>query len=313
MAEPVIHLILYDEPLDGQSGAPKVQPTLNRISQPYGQVRVEVSSTSPAYDQQGFAHHSWWSHTDPHSDLLWSNHLMVGPDTELNDLILQNYSEVQSPCALGHPYSAQKPLCRPDLDLDISSSLTTSALASEYLHATPRRPSPLSSSLSPIAEDQGEEPKLRARQTRTRRDLSCRKKPLPSVTGEDEPRNLRRIRDSKTGTRRKGPLKDARHSVVEKRYRTKLNDELGRLRDIIPSLRIIPKTFEEYAYREGTEMLDRPQASSKFDKATVVSKAVEYIKYIEMCNKRLSEEHIALMHRLSLIETMASRGLHGAK
>lgn len=128
------------------------------------------------------------------------------------------------------------------------------------------------SSLPLMAEDQGEELKLCGHRTQTRRELWYEKTPLASVADGEEPWNIMTTKDSKTGARRKRTLADAGHSVVEKRYRTKLNDELGRLRDTIPSLRIIPKKFEEYAYREGTEMLDRPQAYKKLDRTTIISR-----------------------------------------
>jgi Helix-loop-helix DNA-binding domain len=104
-------------------------------------------------------------------------------------------------------------------------------------------------------------------------------------------------------------LQLAGHNLIEKRYRNKLNAEIATLRDRVPSLRLIPKRSEEYAYREGSEKLKRPEPSNKFDKATIVSKAVEYILYLEMCNKRLGEERLALKNSVSALHKIALSGL----
>lgn len=58
------------------------------------------------------------------------------------------------------------------------------------------------------------------------------------------------------------------HSLVEKRYRTNLNDKISELRQNVPSLR------------------DADQSSNK---ATVLTKAIEYIQYLEKRNTFLEE------------------------
>ena len=190
------------------------------------------------------------------------------------------------------------------------SSSTSSTLPSGYQHSVPRLSSPSSSPISLVLDGSGEEPGSSLGQK-----LSCRRALSSSATGENHLSSSSEKRQSTTCDQQPCPQKKARkshtdkiacHSQVEKRYRTKLNDGLGRLRDKVPSLQVIPKKSEEYTYREGQEKLDRPQASSKFDKATVVSKAIEYILYLEMCNKHLSEEHMALTNCVSAIQTMAS-------
>jgi Helix-loop-helix DNA-binding domain len=194
---------------------------------------------------------------------------------------------------------------------------TSSILPSEYQHSVPRRSSSSSSPISPVLEKQGENPGSSLDQ-----NPSCRRALSSSATVEDHLSSPLEKRQSSTYDQQPSPRKKARkshtdkiacHSLVEKRYRTKLNDGLGRLRDKVPSLRVIPKKSEEYAYREGQEKLDRPQASSKFDKATVVSKAIEYILYLETCNKHLSEEHVALTDCVSAIQTIASVSLQGSE
>ena len=313
IAEPVLPLILEDELLAWDWAALNVQPTLDRNQQPSGPSNYEVSSRSPAYDPQNFARLSSWSDADADLNLAWTNPSTDGANTEINELPLDNDRAATSPLAPDDAQTKQRPIDWPGLNLDRSSSSTTSPISTEYPHSTLSRADTLSSSVSPVAEDQGKEPG--SRQSPASQKASCWTTSLPSVTTEADLSRSFKKRQSKTDDRQQGPFKKsremptrkmARHSVIEKRYRTKLNDELGRLRNNVPSLRVKPKRSEEYAYREGKEKLDRPEASSKFDKATVVSKAIEYITYIELCNKRLSQEQLALIDRLSAIETMAS-------
>lgn len=63
------------------------------------------------------------------------------------------------------------------------------------------------------------------------------------------------------------------HSLVEKRYRTNLNDKISELRQNVPSLR------------------DADQSSNK---ATVLMKAIEYIQYLEKRNAFLEEKNDVL-------------------
>jgi Helix-loop-helix DNA-binding domain len=163
--------------------------------------------------------------------------------------------------------------------------------------------------MSLLVENLGEEPGSGPHQKPL-----CPIASLSSVTIECDLSNQSKKRQSTTYDQQPYPPKEARksytskiacHSLVEKRYRTKLNDMLGMLRDNVPSLRVIPKRSEEYAYREGQEKLERPQASSKFDKATIISKAIEYIAYLETCNKCLGKEHAALRDRVSAIQKIS--------
>lgn len=111
-----------------------------------------------------------------------------------------------------------------------------------------------------------------------------------------------------------GPPKKTAHNMIEKRYRTNLNDKIAALRDSVPSLRVMSRP-------NGTEEDDDPEdlegltPAHKLNKATVLSKATEYIRHLEKRNKRLQDEVNTLKGRLESYEKMAISGpmtIHGS-
>ncbi|KAH7068291.1 hypothetical protein BKA63DRAFT_111567 [Paraphoma chrysanthemicola] len=118
-----------------------------------------------------------------------------------------------------------------------------------------------------------------------------------------------------SGKKEKGqPPKKTAHNMIEKRYRTNLNDKIAALRDSVPSLRVMSRP-------NGTEEDDDPEdlegltPAHKLNKATVLSKATEYIRHLEKRNKKLQDEVNTLKGRLDSYEKMAISGpmtLHGA-
>lgn len=82
---------------------------------------------------------------------------------------------------------------------------------------------------------------------------------------------------SAPGEGRKKPRRKT-HNAIEKRYRTRLNDKITELRDSIPSLRT------RCGEKSGGENDPNPQ---KVNKANILEKATEYIKYLEESNRRL--------------------------
>lgn len=110
------------------------------------------------------------------------------------------------------------------------------------------------------------------------------------------------------------PPKKTAHNMIEKRYRTNLNDKIAALRDSVPSLRVMSRP-------NGTEEDDDPEdlegltPAHKLNKATVLSKATEYIRHLEKRNKRLTDEVATLKGRIESYEKMAISGpmtLHGS-
>ncbi|KAL9134532.1 MAG: hypothetical protein Q9175_004284 [Cornicularia normoerica] len=73
------------------------------------------------------------------------------------------------------------------------------------------------------------------------------------------------------------------HSIVEKRYRTNLNDKIADLRKRIPSLR-----------GNASSSAERLSAAPKHNKSTVLTKAIEYIHHLEQRNAYLENVNASL-------------------
>lgn len=78
------------------------------------------------------------------------------------------------------------------------------------------------------------------------------------------------------------------HTIIEKRYRTNLNDKITELRESIPSLRM--------NQLDSTD-LGALTPAAKLHKATILSKAAEYIQQLEKRNDSLEKENARLRFR----------------
>ncbi|KAF8545377.1 hypothetical protein BDD12DRAFT_800441 [Trichophaea hybrida] len=105
---------------------------------------------------------------------------------------------------------------------------------------------------------------------------------------------------------RKQPKKTA-HNMIEKRYRTNLNDKIAALRDSVPSLRVMAGTAR-LGEDDEEEDLGGLAPAHKLNKATVLAKATEYIRHLEKRNKRLQDENDQLRNRLHAFEKLAAMG-----
>ncbi|KAF8251207.1 hypothetical protein K440DRAFT_596424 [Wilcoxina mikolae CBS 423.85] len=105
---------------------------------------------------------------------------------------------------------------------------------------------------------------------------------------------------------RKQPKKTA-HNMIEKRYRTNLNDKIAALRDSVPSLRVMAGTAR-LGEDDEEEDLGGLAPAHKLNKATVLAKATEYIRHLEKRNKRLQDENDQLKNRLHAFEKLATMG-----
>ncbi|KAK9322643.1 hypothetical protein V1517DRAFT_130033 [Lipomyces orientalis] len=86
------------------------------------------------------------------------------------------------------------------------------------------------------------------------------------------------------------PKKTA-HNMIEKRYRTNLNDKIAALRDCVPALRCaVTGSFDD-----DVEELDGLAPANKLNKATVLTKATEYILHLQQRNAQLQRENKALL------------------
>lgn len=143
-----------------------------------------------------------------------------------------------------------------------SSSLTSEA-PRENLYLTPLSWSPPStrtntrgsqSYLAPTLS-QSQQSRLIA-QAMPARSLNYPSSPSSASSPEPEQNNRRKRKGSisaseaddedfqqpmRNGNMRHSPVKKTAHNMIEKRYRTNLNDKIAALRDSVPSLRVITK------------------------------------------------------------------------
>ncbi|GAB1315900.1 Clr6 histone deacetylase associated PHD protein-2 Cph2 [Madurella fahalii] len=104
------------------------------------------------------------------------------------------------------------------------------------------------------------------------------------------------------------PVKKTAHNMIEKRYRTNLNDKIAALRDSVPSLRIMSKSARGEDTTEDREELHGLTPAHKLNKATVLSKATEYIRHLEKRNNRLIEENNSMQARIAAFEKLFMAG-----
>ncbi|KAK4200103.1 helix-loop-helix DNA-binding domain-containing protein [Triangularia verruculosa] len=139
--------------------------------------------------------------------------------------------------------------------------------------------------------------------------------PLPAPKRSSSPPSATPRRSSKDNTAA-GPKKTA-HNMIEKRYRTNLNDKISQLRDAVPALRIVAQRMENPgAYEENSnddrmaeELLGGLSPAAKLNKATILAKATEYIMQLERRNLGLETENNALRGRMEGLEMLLmSRG-----
>lgn len=107
------------------------------------------------------------------------------------------------------------------------------------------------------------------------------------------------------------PPKKTAHNMIEKRYRTNLNDKIAALRDSVPSLRVMSRGNGAAEEDDDPEDLEGLTPAHKLNKATVLSKATEYIRHLEKRNKRLQDELNLAKSRLESYEKMSMSGTMG--
>lgn len=89
------------------------------------------------------------------------------------------------------------------------------------------------------------------------------------------------------------------HNDIERKYRTNLKDKISELRDAVPALHSIPEDGVDEG--DGSD-----QRAPKVSKGTVLTKATEYIQYLERRNRVIMKEHQELARRLQAFEQLLS-------
>lgn len=141
--------------------------------------------------------------------------------------------------------------------------------------------------------------------------LVKRPSPSPPPASSHGP-PTRKEKDASSST--SAPKKTA-HNMIEKRYRTNLNDKINALRDSVPALRLAVLRQETGNYDEGgiegeegdyNNMIPAP----KLNKATILSKATEYIGTLDRRCRVLETENNALRGRVAGLEMLLIRQGH---
>ncbi|EJT80122.1 hypothetical protein GGTG_00126 [Gaeumannomyces tritici R3-111a-1] len=91
------------------------------------------------------------------------------------------------------------------------------------------------------------------------------------------------------------------HNDIERKYRTNLKDKIAELRDAVPALRTIPENDVDDGDEGG-----QPSRGPKVSKGAVLTKATEYIHYLEKKNKAIVQQHQELSRRLQAFEQLLS-------
>ncbi|KAE8353219.1 hypothetical protein BDV28DRAFT_148283 [Aspergillus coremiiformis] len=104
---------------------------------------------------------------------------------------------------------------------------------------------------------------------------------------------------------KKMPSKKRAHNVIEKRYRANLNEKIAELRDSVPSLRASRHLVDDDDGEGATP-------ANKLNKASILSKATEYIRHLEIRNKRLEDENTALKNRLRQLDKAVDQAVTSA-
>jgi hypothetical protein len=73
------------------------------------------------------------------------------------------------------------------------------------------------------------------------------------------------------------PVKKTAHNMIEKRYRTNLNDKIAALRDSVPSLRIMTKSARGEDTITDREELQGLTPAHKLNKATVSARVCSFL------------------------------------
>ncbi|KEZ43200.1 Uncharacterized protein SAPIO_CDS4873 [Scedosporium apiospermum] len=173
--------------------------------------------------------------------------------------------------------------------------------------------------LSPTTTDEGRYPsrKRKSLASASETSSSSARSSLAPPSPPLAPVTSRRTSGGSSSTTERGQPKKTAHNMIEKRYRNNLNDKIAALRDAVPSLRVAAYRLENGQTPEDAELEDDVTSelgglapAQKLNKATILSKAAEYILHLERKNKELADENALLKRRAGDVDA-ATGGLDG--
>lgn len=195
-----------------------------------------------------------------------------------------------------HP-AFDAPLTSPNTSIDLSANLSKQDFSPEITHGLPDFPFDTGRDRSGMVQNDGSQPLSGSPGSSLGTARNKRK------TSSDDDGST--ISGAIPNGGRKMPTKKRAHNVIEKRYRANLNDKIAELRDSVPSLRASSKS------NNGTLLDDEDgdgvTPASKLNKASILSKATEYIRHLEIRNRRLEDENTALKNRLRQVDKAAEQ------
>lgn len=117
---------------------------------------------------------------------------------------------------------------------------------------------------------------------------------------------------------KKGGRTRSAHNIIEQRYRNRMNDKFTALQNCVPTLRVAARrgtktkndmdgdtdhyrTSDGEGEGNGNEDLEGLTPATKLNKATILTKSVEYIKFLERKNTRMQSEHQQLVERARML------------
>ncbi|KLU88539.1 hypothetical protein MAPG_07524 [Magnaporthiopsis poae ATCC 64411] len=212
---------------------------------------------------------------------------------DVSPIALQAEPLIIPPAPAGHVRPNPAPEVLQTLTPDQQERLKNIAMPAHLQYHSPQsEPSPQS---SPSDKDKGES--ISSPEAAEPSKTSSRKRKSSADDDDDD--------DDDDGAQ---PVKKTAHNMIEKRYRTNLNDKIAALRDSVPSLRIMSKSARGEDTTEDREELHGLTPAHKLNKATVLSKATEYIRHLEKRNNRLMHENDSMQQRISAFEKLFMAG-----
>ena len=279
--------------------APHVAQTNEPLTASFGLDQVPVTSYSPAYMEMtlGISPASVQHGVEPVRPVASTE--TVPPVASMSSMALtsskaSDHSNTPVPPAMSA--AATKP------DIQASKAVSTPSATSEETILAPLRMQPGSNHNAMMALS-----RLRSAVHESEKQIQAKKAPcakMPSVSAPSHEMSIASATTTYSESDAQHPGQHARknaHNAIERRYRSNINDRIAGLRDVVPALRETrPRNGRRKRRRgktEDIELVDGVRAATKLSKATILTKATEYICYLKSREVQLSRE-VAGLHML---------------